>query len=60
MSGPVIPAEIIRILRDTYKGVGIRIWWQSRHRGLDGFSPQEIWPIEPDAVLERARRTAGL
>lgn len=48
--------QVNEVLRGGYTELGIGRWWNRPRRSLDLYTPNEYWEIDPDRVLELAKR----
>lgn len=57
-SGQVLPGveEVLRILPGHDGGWAAAFWWFSESQYLGGRCPFEVFPLDPDAVLDAARK----
>jgi hypothetical protein len=51
----MIPDEVQTVLRGCLTAKGIWQWWTSANRYLGAARPCDVWPKNPDRVLEAAR-----
>jgi len=53
-----IPDKLMVILAEV-KPNGVRIWWGSEHKLLDGERAVDVWRTDPDRVLQIAEQLLG-
>lgn len=59
LSMVLVPLVVVGTLEETYTLRGIEMWWTSRNSMLDDQTPQGMWAIDPQRVVDVATQVAS-